>query len=315
MIAKITKFSLAVMLMLCFANAKEPTNWFFGVGFGAGYRQIDTKYPEAASNQMGISWMNWSGDYSSQAKDFGFNWEIVAGYKHFINNWIGFRYYVSVGSQHYKDEIFTAGKVKAGVFEYIGNADLLINFYTAELWSIDVRHSHVARNPIYNYSASQQPGNQFFYHNPRWAAQSNASLSSWSGAWEFLAGYKHFVNDWLGVRAYANIGVQHYKPSLFESKTDPIGIIDYTANVDLMLDFYETESWAIGMLAGLGFGGTSFDKKAIEKYMAVYDRATGAHIGKANIQAHFLNTNASVGLRGVYFQKSAKHPKEFAMIL
>lgn len=175
--------------------------------------------------------------------------------------------------------------------------------------SIDVKHSHVARNPIYNWNASQAPGNQFFYLSPRWATQSNASLSSWSGAWEFLAGYKHFVNDWLGVRAYANIGIQHYKPSLFESKTDPIGIIDYTANVDLMFDFYETESWAIGMLAGLGFGGTSFDKKAIEKYMAVYDRATGAPISKANIQAHFLNINASVGLRGVYFQKIRKTSK------
>lgn len=135
MLKKILTF-FAVFALFASLHAKEPTNWFFGAGFGAGYSQIDTKYPDAASNQMGITWINWTDDYSSQAKDFGFNWEIVAGYKHFINNWIGFRYYVSVGSQHYKDEIFTAGKVKAGVFEYIGNADLLINFYTAELWSI-----------------------------------------------------------------------------------------------------------------------------------------------------------------------------------
>lgn len=171
--------------------------------------------------------------------------------------------------------------------------------------SIDVNHSHIIRNPIYNWSgnASTNPGNNFWYLSPRWPAQQNISLSSWSVAWEALVGYKHFVNDWLGVRAYVNVGVQHYKPSLFESKTDPIGIVDYTANVDLLFDFYETESWAIGMLAGLGFGGTSFDKQAIEKYMAVYDRATGIPVGKANIQQHFLNINASVGLRGVYFQK------------
>lgn len=172
--------------------------------------------------------------------------------------------------------------------------------------SISVEHSHVIRNPIWNWNASAAPGSNFYYISQRWAAQQNMSLSSWSGAWEFLVGYKHFVNDWLGVRAYANIGVQHYKPSLFESKTDPIGIIDYTANVDLLFDFYETEKWAIGMVAGLGFGGTSFDKKAIEKYMAVYDRATGRPVGIANIQQHFLNVNASVGLRGVYFQKIRK---------
>ena len=169
--------------------------------------------------------------------------------------------------------------------------------------AISIEHSHVIRNPIWT-GQYQAPGNTWIgYGTLRWPAQQNMSLSSWAGAWEFLAGYKHFVNDWLGVRAYVNVGVQHYKPSLYESKTDPIGIVDYTANVDLLFDFYETEKWAIGMVAGLGFGGTSFDKKAIEKYMAIYDRATGIPVGKADIQQHFLNINASVGLRGVYFQK------------
>lgn len=171
---------------------------------------------------------------------------------------------------------------------------------------IDISHSHVIRNPIYNYSATKGGTGampSFYYHDQRWLAQQNMSLSSWSGAWEVLLGYKHFVNDWVGFRAYANVGVQHYKPSMYESETDPIGIIDYTLNADLLVDFYETEKWAIGMAAGLGFGGTSFDKKAVEKYMAVYDRNTGVPIGKADIKSHFLNINASVGLRGVYFQK------------
>lgn len=168
--------------------------------------------------------------------------------------------------------------------------------------SINIEHSHVIRNPIYEWTYNPD-GSFSNFTGLRWPAQQNMSLSSWAGAWEILAGYKHFVNDWLGVRAYVNVGVQHYKPSLYESKTDPIGIVDYTANVDLLFDFYETEKWAIGMVAGLGFGGTSFDKKAIEKYMAIYDRTTGIPVGKANIQQHFLNINASVGLRGVYFQK------------
>lgn len=37
--------------------------------------------------------------------------------------------------------------------------------------------------------------------------------------------------------------------------------------------------------------------------MAVYDRETGYPVGKADITSHFLNINATVGLRGVYFQK------------
>lgn len=168
---------------------------------------------------------------------------------------------------------------------------------------IDVSHSHLLRNPIYKYTVDGLDNRFTGYAGLRWNAHQNMSLSSTAGAWEILAGYKHFVNDWLGVRAYVNVGVQHYKPSLFESKTDPIGIIDYTANVDLLFDFYETESWAIGMLAGLGVGGTSFDKNAINKYMAIYDRESHLPVGKASIQQHFLNINGSVGLRGVYFQK------------
>lgn len=136
MLKKIIALFAALVLCTSIANAKEPTNWFFGAGFGAGYSKIDTKYPDAASNKMGITWHNWTDTYSSNAKDFGFNWEVLLGYKHFINDWVGFRYFANVGSQHYKDEIFTAGNVKAGVIEYTANIDLLVNFWSTEQWSI-----------------------------------------------------------------------------------------------------------------------------------------------------------------------------------
>lgn len=128
---------LCVLMLVGIANAKpEPTNWMFGVGVGSGVSQIDRNYSESASNKIGMTWINWEDIYSSTVKDWGVNWEILLGYKHWINEWIGFRYYATVGAQHYKDEVFTAGKVEAGVIEYIGNADLLINFWTAEAWSI-----------------------------------------------------------------------------------------------------------------------------------------------------------------------------------
>lgn len=168
---------------------------------------------------------------------------------------------------------------------------------------ITMSHSHLMRHPIYGWYEAF-PGGTFGSLGPaKWAAQNNTSLSSWSGSWEFLVGYKMFINDWVGFRTYANIGVQHYKPSLYQSSTDPIGIIDYTINADLLVNFYESELWSIGVLGGLGFGGTSFDKKAIQKYMAVYDRETGAPIGITNIQQHFFNLNANTGLRVTFFQK------------
>ena len=131
----------------------------------------------------------------------------------------------------------------------------------------------------------------------------DSSLSSWALAWEFMVGYKHFINDWVGFRYYGNVGVQHYKPISLAQKEQKIGFVDYTLNADLLIDFYETTGWAIGMLGGMGFGGTSFDKDAISKYLALYDARTGRNLGLANVSKHFFNVNASVGLRAVIFQK------------
>ena len=165
--------------------------------------------------------------------------------------------------------------------------------------SLDIKHSFAMQNPLHDrdYSKPNWEGGD------AWKIHNNASLSSWSGAWEFLAGYKHFVNDYIGVRAYGVVGFQHYKPSLFKSKVDPIGIIDYSINADLLLNFYENEKFSIGILGGLGMGGTSFSSDAISKYLVVYDRTTGLAVGKTEVQKHFLNINGSVGLRATVFQK------------
>ena len=135
-----------------------------------------------------------------------------------------------------------------------------------------------------------------------WTAQQDRAFSSWALAWEFMVGYKHFINDYVGFRYYGNIGVQHYTPVSFQSKKQEIGFVDYTLNADLLIDFYETTSWAIGMLGGMGFGGTSFDKNAIAQYLANYD-FQGRAVGLADVQKHFFNVNASVGLRAAVFQK------------
>ncbi len=118
-------------------NAKEPANWLFGFGIGAGTSRIDEKYPESAKNGFGLNELpppynqlaNRARSADSSTQGWGVNWELLVGYKHFLNDWVGFRYYANVGAQHYKHDIFTAGKVQAGVIEYTANADLLLNFY------------------------------------------------------------------------------------------------------------------------------------------------------------------------------------------
>ncbi|MGX3011667.1 outer membrane beta-barrel protein [Helicobacter sp. 23-1044] len=105
---------------------------------GAGLSQIDEIYPDSANNKIGVTWKDWTPVDNSSIKDWGVTWEFLAGYKHWLNDWVGFRYYANVGAQHYKHEIFTSGNVKAGIIEYTANADLLLNFYTSEFWSFGI---------------------------------------------------------------------------------------------------------------------------------------------------------------------------------
>ncbi|MGX2982685.1 outer membrane beta-barrel protein [Helicobacter sp. 23-1045] len=158
---------------------------------------------------------------------------------------------------------------------------------------IEITHSQVINDPILNYGNS----------TPRWPSQQNKNPSSWAFAWEFLLGYKHFINDFVGFRYYGNLGIQHYTPLSLNSKEQKIGFVDYTLNADLLIDFWESEFIAVGIFGGMGFGGTSFDKKAIAQYMAVYNVNSARPIGLADVKRHFFNVNANVGARVTFFQK------------
>lgn len=127
-----------LFIAMCALNlsAKESANWIFGIGLGYGATQIDIKYPESTRNQLGIpigggqhTWVSYNPGVNISAKSWGLNYEILVGYKHFVNEYIGFRYYANVGAQNYKDENFSNNKNIIGVIEYTANADLLINFY------------------------------------------------------------------------------------------------------------------------------------------------------------------------------------------
>ena len=152
-------------------------------------------------------------------------------------------------------------------------------------------------------------GNGSTLNVARWNARTNLSADSWALAWELLVGYKHFVNDYIGFRYYANVGVQHYESTMLSQTTGSkkqldIGIIDYTLNMDMLFDFFSSESIAFGILGGVGFGGSSFANHAVNRYLDMYN-ATEIPIGASDITKHFFNINASVGLRLTFFQKSA----------
>ncbi len=165
--------------------------------------------------------------------------------------------------------------------------------------TMDIRHSQFARHPIEGTG-----NNGGIVGQPVMTPRTNVSSSSWALAWEFLAGYKHFINDYIGFRYYANVGIQHYKPTslLGQGKKEKIGLIDYTLNMDLLFDFYASDSFAFGVFGGVGFGGTSFDKNALNQYKATYNNTEEIPIGASDITQHFFNANASVGVRVVIFQ-------------
>lgn len=141
-------FLLKVIIAILFcsdASAKESANWFFGIGGGYGRTAIDIKYSEATKNQLGIStggglnqWLSYTPGVDIYSKSWGINYEILLGYKHFVNNYIGFRYYANVGAQNYKDANFSNNKETIGVIEYTANMDLLINFYKGPSFSFGI---------------------------------------------------------------------------------------------------------------------------------------------------------------------------------
>lgn len=164
---------------------------------------------------------------------------------------------------------------------------------------MNIEHAHIAKYPLVDLNPGPA-GPQ-----PQWNASVDSSAGSWAVAWELLIGYKHFLNDIIGFRYYANVGIQHYKPVTYQSKQQPIGYVDYTLNADVLFNFYDSESFTFGILGGVGLGGMSLDKKAINEYESIYNANAGViPIGASDITKHFLNVNFSVGVRMIFFQNT-----------
>ena len=84
----------------------------------------------------------------------------------------------------------------------------------------------------------------------------------------FIAGYKQFFNEYLGLRYYANVDLTH---ATFKFPDDEIGtynfdtiLVNYGVNVDFLGNFVVTEIADFGGFIGLGIGGNTWTGKGIK---------------------------------------------------
>ena len=134
-------------------------------------------------------------------------------------------------------------------------------------WYVGVGGGYGLTQISKTYSSSSKTGGlNVNWVQGTWRNQSDVYYKSWDFAFEALIGYKHFLNDYLGLRYYANIGTQLYKDATFTSGKVAIGVIDYTANADLLLNFYTNPRVSVGIFGGFGVGGAYFDSPEIKRY-------------------------------------------------
>ena len=77
-------------------------------------------------------------------------------------------------------------------------------------------------------------------------------------------GYKHFFLDWVGIRGYFGVDYAELRGKIENSARNGTGAssgtgafsgITYSANVDALFNFYNSENVAVGAFVGLGLGG------------------------------------------------------------
>ena len=246
---------------------KESANWIFGVGFGYGATQIDEKYPESTRNKLGIpvgggqnTWLgNFNEGKNTSAKSWGINYEILVGYKHFVNDYIGFRYYANVGAQNYKDAVFSNNKNTIGIIEYTANADILLNFYNSELFTFGILGGFGIGGAYFDSPALKAFRNRF---GPT-ANSPNNFAEPWFGK-DLYTIKKHHLSASLSVGVRANIfqKIRNVEQRVCNNGADgrrtcrvPISYFEHSIEFNAkfnMLTYYPTK---YGQLLGVNTNG------------------------------------------------------------
>lgn len=137
--ANLAKAYLCAIIATSVLHTAEPSSWYVGVGGGYGLTQISKTYSSSSkTGGLNVTWIEWWNQRDSHYKSSDFAFEALIGYKHFLNDYLGLRYYANIGAQLYRDNTFSSGKVAIGVVDYTANADLLLNFYTNPRLSVGI---------------------------------------------------------------------------------------------------------------------------------------------------------------------------------
>ncbi len=98
-------------------------------------------------------------------------------------------------------------------------------------------------------------------------------------------GYKHFFLEWIGIRGYAGIDYTQSRVHSANNTSWSTGVfanLTYSANIDALLNFYNSENVAFGAFVGLGIGGqTSWDMNLLfsDKYRSMTDLYSDVKLG------------------------------------
>ena len=137
--------------------------------------------------------------------------------------------------------------------------------------------------------------------------QRSRTLKSGGGNYGITAGYKHFFNAYLGLRAYGNFNVLHteFRADGVTIETD---LLNYGVNVDFLGNFLSKQMVDFGGFVGVGLGGNTWQGKDINDLIARYRQQTNALVAQVpNLQTHFGKNSFDVALNVGLRTNIAKH--------
>ena len=89
----------------------------------------------------------------------------------------------------------------------------------------------------------------------------NTDKNAFGVSYDFIAGYKHFFNPYLGARYYASFGAYH--GALKAEGFSRVDMIDYGVNADFLANVYANANLNFGLFFGLGIGGNTIVGKYV----------------------------------------------------
>lgn len=187
----------------------------------------------------------------------------------------------------------------------------VLNAAEPSSWYVGVGGGYGLTQISKTYSSSSKTGGlNIEWMQGTWRNQSDVHSKSWGVAFEALIGYKHFLNDYLGLRYYANIAAQLYKDATFTKDKVAIGVIDYTANADLLLNLYTNPSLSVGIFGGFGVGGAYFDSPEIARYESYWGGAKDStnftqseFVGIGEVSRNHFSASINAGARINFYQQ------------